>query len=530
MPQVVVTRKVAAPRDAVEKALGEPVTTSFADPVAPDRRAGVISFSSVPDVVEDVVREVRVREEDGGCVLKISARYSDRVPYFGWVFGPLIKRAILRSCQHMARVVEARARGTLPPKAPRRRFWMPPDQMTRDQTRVIATLCAILAITAYGGSLYSHTVSYIATSFDSTGAGLGFSLAITRLGTLVGLVGSVASDKRGRRMILLISTVGLCLMTVASAFAPNIQVFTTLQIFVRGFANLAGVVAFIAAAEEAPEGARAYILAFASIAAALGFSLGALLLPIADLGEPAWKILFLVGGLWLVLTPGLRKRLSESRRFVAMGDRIKKARGTEVVDATYGGRFLIVAITVFLMGLLAAPTSQLMNLYLADERGYSGLGILVLRAVTQAIPALVAVIIGGRLAESSGRKPVAARSTFVMAFSTAIFFLVGGPVLWVMLLVSTAAGALAGPSFAAFNTELFPTEVRGTAGGWLLAVAVAGSVTGLLISGLLADPLGSVGRAIAVTAVGPLIVSLFLVKRLPEAAGLNLDDLSPPEV
>ena len=510
--------------------MSEEIVTSFADPIELKVHPEGFSWGSLPDMVEDVVREAKLETDGDYTVLKIRSRYTDHVPYFGWIFGPLIRRAIDRSGEHMADVIEARARKTLPPLPPRRSFWMPPDRMTRDQMVVIATLCAILAITAYGGSLYSHTVRYVADSFGTSESGVGVSLALTRIGTLVGLIGSVASDKRGRRAILLVSTAGLCLSTAVSAIAPNIASFTTLQVLVRGFANLAAVVAFIAAAEEAPEGARAYILAFASIAGAIGFSLGALLLPLADLGEETWRVLFAVGGLGLLMMPGLRRRLAESRRFVLMADRIKNARASEVIDSIYGGRFVIVALTVFLMGIMAAPASQMMNLYLGDERGYSGLGILILRAITQAVPALIAVMIGGRLAESSGRKPVAARATFVMAITTALFFLMGGPLLWLMLLVSTAAGALAGPSFAAFNTELFPTEVRGTAGGWLLAVAVAGSVTGLLLAGSLADSLGSVGKAIALTSLGPLIVSIFLVRRLPEAMGMDLDELSPPEV
>ncbi len=102
--------------------------------------------------------------------------------------------------------------------------------------------------------------------------------------------------------------------------------------------------------------------------------------------------------------------------------------------------------------------------------------------------------------------------------------------LWAMLLVSTAAGALAGPALAAFNTEMFPTEVRGTAGAALLLCGVTGSVVGLVVAGALSDPLGGIGPAVAVTAMAPLVAAVLLLPRLPEARGRKLDEVSPPEV
>jgi MFS family permease len=196
----------------------------------------------------------------------------------------------------------------------------------------------------------------------------------------------------------------------------------------------------------------------------------------------------------------------------------------------YGGRFAVVGTLVFLLGFFGVPSLQFTNRYLQDERGFSGIGIFWLRAITQAFPSLLAIIAGGHLAESRGRKTIAARATFFLALATAAFFLWGGPVLWIAMLVATVAGAMSGPSLTAFNTELFPTEVRGRAGAALLVAGVVGAVTGLLFVGYLSDPLGGVGNAIAVTCVVPLAVSLFLIRRLPEGRGRALDDLSPPEV
>src|SRR5205814_4122576 len=82
-------------------------------------------------------------------------------------------------------------------------------------------------------------------------------------------------------------------------------------------------------------------------------------------------------------------------------------RVAEVVDRNYRGRFAIMCATGFLLNLFLAPQSQFTNRYLRDNRRFSGFGILILRAVTQAVPAFVAAYAGGELAESRGRRPVA---------------------------------------------------------------------------------------------------------------------------
>ena len=80
------------------------------------------------------------------------------------------------------------------------------------------------------------------------------------------------------------------------------------------------------------------------------------------------------------------------------------------------------------------------------------------------------------------------------------------------------------------DAELFATEVRGTANGILLICSVLGSVTGFLLTSVLRDQIGSLGGAIAVCGIAPIIAAVFLLPRLPESSGRSLDDVSPSEV
>jgi len=108
-----------------------------------------------------------------------------------------------------------------------------------------------------------------------------------------------------------------------------------------------------------------------------------------------------------------------------------------------------------------------------------------------------------------------------------VFFLTGGPVLWVMAGTSIFMAGASGIALATLDAELFSTEVRSTSNALLLVIGVLGSVTGLLVAGGLSDRLGGLGRSTALTGIGALVVALLIVPRLPESAAHELDEISP---
>jgi MFS family permease len=122
-------------------------------------------------------------------------------------------------------------------------------------------------------------------------------------------------------------------------------------------------------------------------------------------------------------------------------------------------------------------------------------------------------------------------ATAALFFGTAaqmVFFLHGSATLWVASSVAIVLGGIAAPALGAFNGEMFPTEIRGTANAFLLVAGVAGSAVGLVVAGNFSDRIG-LGPALAVTGVASLAASLFVL-RLPETAARSLDDVSPSEV
>jgi hypothetical protein len=116
-------------------------------------------------------------------------------------------------------------------------------------------------------------------------------------------------------------------------------------------------------------------------------------------------------------------------------------------------------------------------------------------------------------------------SVFQMAF-----FLGGGLVLWIAPTVAIVAAACGGLALGTLDSELFPTETRGSSNGFILVCAVAGSAAGLLLATHLEDLVGGLGPAIALCGIAPLLATAFVIPRLPETVTKRLDDISPSEV
>jgi MFS family permease len=515
---------LAAPAERVRE-LVEGVLGGEPDPTDPATAVVEVRF---PTGDPTPVR-LRVEPRGTGAVVRLETEPTPPVPYFSWFVGPILRSADRRARGWIDRALRAAEAGRALPSPPKRPSLAPPTAFSADQAVLLATVCALTAAATYGSSLLSQNVDYVGRAFSASDKALGTALAVSRAGVLIALVASAMADRKGRRTLMLVSVAGVCLANAVAAAAPNLAVFTAGQTLMRGFANTALIVAGIAAIEEAPDRARAYSLALLGLAGGFGYACGVVLLPVADLGREAWRISFGLSAATILLLPSFARHLAETQRYAGLAARdAKRGRVGEVFDPSYGGRFGVLVVATFLFSIFTAPASQFTNRYLADSRGFSGLDITVFRAITQGFPGLAGIAIGGRLAETRGRRPVAAIALFASTAAQMVFYLNGEVLLWLSSAAAILLGGIATPALGAFNGEMFPTEIRGTANAFLLVAGVAGSAAGLVLSGNLSDPLG-LGKALALTGIASLAASL-LVLLLPETAARSLDDVSPSEV
>jgi len=473
---------------------------------------------------------VDVRAEPDGPVVELTATSDLQVPFFGLLIRPLMRVSVRRALRQVIAALEAELAGD-PAPGPRHHALVPPVPFTAEQAKRLAALAAVAALASFSGALLTQNGDAVARSFHQSDQALGFALALARAGVLVALVASAIADRVGRRRLILLGLVVAALANGLAAVAPSFEVFTASQVLTRAALNATAIVASVAAVEEAPEGARAYALSLFALALGVGFSLSVVLLPLSDLGADSWRIAFAASAMTVFLVPVIARHLRETDRFVQLASRVKdRWRIGEVFDARYGRRFVVLGLVAFLTSIFAAPSSQLTNRYLTGAHDFSNSQVAIFRTITAGAPGIIGVLLAGRLAESRGRRPVAILGLFVATAAQAVFFLGSGALLWLVPPVAIMAAACAGLAVGTVNTELFPTEVRGTSNGFILVCGVAGAALGLVLTTQLRDVVGGLGPAIALCGVAPILAAVVLLRHLPETRARTLDDVSPSEV
>ncbi len=466
---------------------------------------------------------------EDSCTVDIVAMTDMKVPYFQWAITGMALGQLERHADRCINVIECAIRAESPPDALKAPMLLANVPFTQRQASLLATAAMATAVATFGGSLFGQNAQNIQDSFDLSDQALTVALAASRAGALVALFVMGLADRVGRRRMILIGLIGMAIANALTALSPDVYTLTALQGVARGFVGAAAIVAGIAAIEESPKGARAFAAAMLAMSGGFGFTAVVFLLPIADRHPDAWRLSYLVSGLSVLIVPSVARNLTESRRYTKLvAADIERGRASEVVDRLYGKRFAVLAAVGFMTNMLSAPSAQLMNKYL-DDRGFSNSGITGFRAATTGFPGFIGIILAGKLTEVRGRRPVAALFLCLAGLCQIGFFLSSGIFLYVFSMLSVLAASCGGLAISTMGAELFPTEVRGTSNGMLLVVSVVGSASGLILAGLLADPLGGIGRAIALCAIPTVLAAVLFVPRLPEPAGQDLDEISPNE-
>jgi MFS family permease len=451
------------------------------------------------------------------AALRVTESINFRLALPGWrlLFTPIVRRAVFQS-------------------ADRRRsaWWATPDRLDADTARSLARLCLLSAAAGYLGTLLTQTNTFAKAEFGTTDTALATMLAAVRLAALLALVVVAIADRRGRRTVLMWSAAAACVLAATGAFTPDLVWLGISQTAARTASTALAIVLGIFAIEEVPAGSRAFSVSVLAMSAALGAGVCVAALPLADLGEGAWRLLYVLP---LVFLPGVARasrRLPETRRFLAVGP--ADAAASHVAPANresrraHRRRFALLASSALLVSLFVTPASQLLNEFLRSERGFSALGITMFTLLTNT-PGGIGVVVGGRLADLRGRRLVGAVAIGGgVGFTVAMFF-AAGPWIWLWSLFGALVGAAAVPALGVYGPELFPTASRGSANGGLNLAGVLGAAIGLVLAGVLADHFGSLPPAMAVLAIGPAVVTLLIVFAYPETAHRELEELNPED-
>ena len=375
----------------------------------------------------------------------------------------------------------------------------------RTESTMWPTVLCWIAVALDGFDLV--VLGAVIPTLSKSGA-LGFTNSSLTLASTVGLIGvgigavtiGPLADRFGRRKSLISSIAVFSVLTIAVAFAPNVETFIALR-FLAGLglgACLPTALAFMTEFARPGRGGSAVTRMMT------GYHVGAVLTALLALwliDAYGWESMFIVGGVAGLLTlPIMWAKLPESETYLRAGK--SKSTPLDVVKGVY----LRVSIGLWLasfMGLLLVYGLNTWLPKIMGEAGYSiraGTGLLLVLNVG----AVIGLLIAGAISDSRGNKP-----TVLAWFGLAAVFLALLSIKMNSSLVVYAAVLLTGifvfsaqVLVYAFVGHLYPAQIRGTALGMAAGVGRVGAIVGPSIGGAMvtagiAYPWGFYGFAIA---------------------------------
>ena len=445
-------------------------------------------------------RTVQIREDE----LIETTTYRVRIPWFGLLFRWPIGRVLTRHISYQG-------------------WWAPPDRLDSTQALVLGLLAAASMSAAFVNTLFTQTVNFAADDFGVDDTGIGVAGAIVRGGIVIALPAAIIADRVGRRRVIIVVAWLGPLLSLLGALAPSFATLVATQALARPMGIALAFLVGVVAAEEMPRSSRAYAISVLAMAAGFGAGIAVLSLRLADIGESGWRYVYVIAIIWCVVAIDLTSRLPETRRFEAAHITVRKR-----PPRLNRRRLALLATVAFAGNIFISPASFFQNRYLTDVHDFSG-GMIGIFSIAVGTPAGIGLILGGRIADTSGRRRLIA---IVLPMSTAAVvgaYMVSGPPLWLLSLLGAILGSAAYPALAVYRAELFPTGNRSRAAGLVTASALIGGIGGLIATGALLDADWSFGSVMALMALGQVVVTILVVTAYPETAHLELEALNPED-
>jgi len=380
----------------------------------------------------------------------------------------------------------------------------------------------------YDTSIVALALKQIRATFHLSQGSASLWLTFLYLGSLPALLVSRRADAIGRRRVLLWSMGFYTIATAATAAAPTMGAFVSLQFVARLFLHAESAIVWTIAAEELPAGARGFGFGVLGMNSALGVGFGAILF--GGVLQPAgisWRVMYLVALPPLLLVAALRRRLPETKRFLSARSLGTLAdRWHRIFNRRTKRALVLVLGTAFLFQLTAQATLFALD-FLQTDRGLSATAASFV-LVAAGVPGIPVMVAAGALSDRYGRRAVGcAFGLLGLAGAMAFFWLPGGvPVLLPSLMLVLIGQLGSFPVIAGYSAELFPTSLRSQATAWASVAKVSGSAASLALGGVLLRVTGGLPATTTVLALGPLVAIAIVALRFPDTHGRELEETS----
>jgi MFS family permease len=406
-----------------------------------------------------------------------------------------------------------------------------------------ALLGMLISATIFEGydiAIFHLCTPDIARTFHLGDTVVGALATVVRFGGILSIFVVTLADRYGRRRVIANTVLAYAFFTLLTALSSGVLTFAIFQSSAQVFLAAEFGVAVTIISEEFPDRMRGRAISILHTVAFAGVSSAGLIYGYMAESRWGWRGMYLLGIAPLLLVAMLRRRMRETVRFAAI-TAVRESRGGDragtfepirrclaPMAGPWSGRLLLVAALCNSIGFVGGPTISFFSLYAKRDHNWSSaqIGTSVILAY---LMGTVGTLLSGWLLDRVGRRATA--TIFFAGAGVAMFVLFQSGHHGTMLLAFMAtmfAYQGARTATAALSTELFPTAARAT--GFCLTVQALGQIGWTLAPlgvGLLSRPMGGLGNAAALFAVGPIVGAILVIGFVPETRGRTLEQLSP---
>lgn len=353
-----------------------------------------------------------------------------------------------------------------------------------------------------------------------SGSVLGLGLGALRLASLVALPLSSLADRRGRTRVLQIFLLIGLLATAIASLSPSYWFFVLCFAFARPLLSAASTLVQVVTVELSNTSRRMHRLMVMAAGAGIGAGLSAVLHGLIR-GPNSFRWLFALAIVpALVVTP-LMGRIPEPRHQLTESPLAHLG----AIPKGVRGRLGIVAVVAFAIGMVTGPANGFAFVYGEGVLRISPHYVATVVALS-AFTGLAGLLLSRRLSQSIGRRWTVAIGVIASALTSTFAYSGGKSSFTFGYMLGVGAAGLLAPAATALSTEIFSHSFRATAAGWVVVAGVLGATTGLFLFGLIGDLTHVAGvtslRLPALLTFLPLTPSIWLLRRLPESAGVEL--------
>lgn len=393
-------------------------------------------------------------------------------------------------------------------------------------------VCFVTLFEGYDLLIINLSLPYLGTDFGADSETLGRAIGIINIGTIVAFIPVRLADRFGRRAIFLVAISGYTVFTILSAFSVGLYDFVAYQFIARMFMVTEIGVGAIILTEEMPARYRGAAVTAMFAASLAGGLLGSALFPYLVDTELSWRMLYLIGGAVAPVLLLYWGTLRETKRYLRDGvaqkaeSLVASFKSFKIVfQAKYRRRVIAGAMIWFTVNAWSSICLFFFSYYVTNERGWDPAAVSYALTLAYSL-AIVGYVTVGPMLDFAGRRLTATLYFSVGATASFICFTAESAATITIAYVIVLGMHALWPIAATITSEIFPTEIRGTANavvnnmlgrtGMALAPALVGSISAIT---------GSVGDAVAYLSLIPFVCLPVILMVVSETKGQELEEI-----